>query len=117
LEVEVPITPRGGAEALTAITDRHADVDVIFFSSDTLAIGAVQECHRRGWRIPERLAIAGYGNMDLGAELYPALTTVHVPRYDMGRRAVTELFDRLQTGRIDRKIIAVDFSIIDRDSA
>ena len=117
LEVEVPITPRGGAEALGAIMDGDPEVDVIFFSSDTLAIGAVQECHRRGWRIPERLAIAGYGNIDLGAELFPALTTVHVPRYDMGRRAVTELLHRLQTGRIDQKIVAVDFSIIDRDSA
>jgi LacI family gluconate utilization system Gnt-I transcriptional repressor len=117
LEVEVPITPRGGAEALGAIMDGDAEVDVIFFSSDMLAIGAVQECHRRGWRIPERLAIAGYGNMDLGAELFPALTTVHVPRYEMGRRAVAELLHRLQTGRIDQKIVAVDFSIIDRDSA
>ena len=45
----MPITAQGGAEALGLLTDRHTDIDAIFFSSDTLAIGAVQECHRRGW--------------------------------------------------------------------
>src|SRR5436190_10347874 len=48
LEVEVPITPQGGAEALRILTAHDPKVQVIFCSSDTLAIGAVQECHRRG---------------------------------------------------------------------
>src|SRR2546423_14439621 len=61
LEIEVPITPQGGAEALHLLSRRDGELDVIFCSSDTLAIGAVQECHRRGWAIPQRLAIAGYG--------------------------------------------------------
>ena len=52
MEVEVPITAQGGAEALAALTDRHTDIDAIFFSSDTLAVGAIQECHRRGWEVP-----------------------------------------------------------------
>ena len=40
MEVEVPITAQGGAEALVTLTDRHKDIDAIFFSSDTLAVGA-----------------------------------------------------------------------------
>ena len=71
MEVEVPITPRGGAEALVTLTDRHPDIDAIFFSSDTLAVGAIQECHRRGWAVPGRIAIAGYGDMDLAAAALP----------------------------------------------
>src|SRR5688572_17552501 len=46
MEVEVPITALGGAQAMITLTDRHKDVNAIFFSSDTLAVGAVQECHR-----------------------------------------------------------------------
>ena len=56
MEVEVPITAQGGAEALVTLTDRHKDIDAIFFSSDTLAVGAIQECHRRGWKVPGRIA-------------------------------------------------------------
>jgi hypothetical protein len=35
----------------------------------------------------------------------------------MGRRAVTELLLRLRTGQIAQRIFAVEFAIVDRDSA
>ncbi|MFO1143354.1 MAG: substrate-binding domain-containing protein [Amaricoccus sp.] len=117
MEVEVPITPRGGAEAVGLLTDRHPDTEAIFFSSDTLAVGAIQECHRRGWRVPDRLAIAGYGDIDLAAELAPTLTTVRVDRYGMGRRAVEQLLARLGGDATVPTITSVGFEIVDRESA
>ena len=117
MEVEVPITALGGARALVQLTDRHQDIDAIFFSSDTLAVGAVQECHRRGWPVPGRIGIAGYGDMDLAAQLYPPLTTVRVNRYEMGRRAARQLLDRL-AGNMDLPtIVDLGFEIVDRASA
>jgi LacI family gluconate utilization system Gnt-I transcriptional repressor len=117
LEVEVPITARGGAEALAILTDRYPDLDAIFFSSDTLALGAVQECHRRGWAIPSRIGVAGYGDMDLAAELFPPLTTVRVDRHGMGRVAVRQLLDRLG-GKVEvPAVTALGFEIVERDSA
>jgi LacI family gluconate utilization system Gnt-I transcriptional repressor len=117
LEVEVPITAQGGAVALLTLAERNADLDAIFFSSDTLAIGAVQECHRRGWPVPGRLAIAGYGDVELAAQLYPPLTTVKVDRYEMGRRAVRQLLNRLSGGKRTAKVTSLGFEIVDRDSA
>ena len=117
MEVEVPITAAGGASALALLTDRHRDIDAIFFSSDTLAVGAVQECHRRGWAVPGRIAIAGYGDIDLAAELAPPLTTVRVDRYGMGRRAVRRLLDRLAGAAAPPTITSLGFEIVDRASA
>src|SRR3954447_18959566 len=117
LEVEVPLTPQGGSDAVDLLASHDPKVQVIFFSSDTLAIGAVQECHRRGWRIPERLAIAGYGDLDLAAQLYPALTTVRVPRYEMGRQAVRQLLRRLGGDGKAPRVVSIGFEIIDRESA
>ena len=117
MEVEVPITTQGGTAALRLLTERHPELDVIFCSSDTLAIGAVQECHRLGWGIPQRLAIAGYGDTDLAAQLHPTLTTVRVPRYDMGRKAVAALLRRLGGDLSSPRIERVEFEIIDRESA
>lgn len=116
MEVEVPITVLGGAHALKVLTERHPDIDAIFCSSDTLAIGAIQECHRRGWKIPERIAIAGYGDMDLAAQLYPTLTTVRVQRYEMGRRAVRQLLARLNGEAHLPNVVSLGFEIIDRES-
>jgi LacI family gluconate utilization system Gnt-I transcriptional repressor len=117
LEIEVPITPQGGAEALRMLTGRDPKLEVLFCSSDTLAIGAVQECHRRQWRIPERMAIAGYGDLDLASQLYPTLTTVRVPRYDMGRQAVRQLLRRLAGDGKAPRVVSIGFEIIDRESA
>ena len=117
MEVEGTITSRGGAEALAALTDRHPEIDAIFYSSDVLAVGAIQECHRRGWEVPERIAIAGYGDMELSAELYPRLTTVRVDRHGMGRRAVQQLLARLAGDTTVPTITSVGFEIVDRESA
>jgi LacI family transcriptional regulator, gluconate utilization system Gnt-I transcriptional repressor len=117
LEIEVPITPLGGAQALAMLSERDAALDVIFCSSDTLAIGAVQECHRRGWKIPDRLAIAGYGDIDLAAQLYPRLTTVKVLRYEMGRLAVEQLLRRLRGEENVARVLPLGFEIIERESA
>jgi LacI family gluconate utilization system Gnt-I transcriptional repressor len=117
LEVEVPLTARGGAEALDTLTRRDPSTDAIFFSSDTLAIGAVQECHRRNWRIPDRIALAGYGDIELAEQLYPTLTTVKVNRYEMGRMAVRQLLQRL-SGKADLPAItSLGYEIVNRQSA
>ena len=116
LEIEMPITSRGGSEAVSTLKNRDPSIDAVFFSSDTLAIGAVQECHRRGWKIPEDLAIAGYGDTDLAAELHPRLTTVRVPRYQMGRRAVEHLARRIAGERNLAPCITINFDIVERES-
>lgn len=117
MEVEVPLTAQGGADALIKLTERHKDIDAIFFSSDTLAVGAIQECHRRQWKVPERIGIAGYGDMDLAAQLYPPLTTVRVNRYEMGRRAVRVLLAKLGGNQKIPTITSLGFEIVDRESA
>ena len=117
LDVEVPITPAGGGEALLRLVGADPTLDVLFCSSDTLAIGAVQECHRRGWAIPGRIAIAGYGDMDLAAQLFPRLTTVRVPRYEMGRAAVRHLLRRLAGEEDVPRIVPIGFEIVERESA
>ena len=115
-EIEMPITSRGGAEAMGVLKARDPEIDAVFFSSDVLAIGAIQECHRRGWRIPQDVAIAGYGDTELAAELYPRLTTVHVPRYAMGRKAVEVLARRIAGETMLEKQFSVPFEIVERES-
>ena len=117
LDVEVAITAAGGAEAVRSLVERDALLDVVFCSSDTLAVGAVQECHRCGWSIPTRMAIAGFGDIDLALQLYPTLTSVRVDRYAMGRRAVSQLLRRVAGDQDIETILSLKFEIVDRDSA
>ncbi len=82
---------RGAGELM----ERWPDIDCLFCSSDAFAVGALFECQRRGWQVPDRLGIAGFLGLALSGETVPTLTTVRVPRYEIGRQAAAMLLARL----------------------
>ena len=90
-----PANVRSGADGFAALLERWPDIDCAFCSSDIFAVGALFECQRRGWPVPDRIGIAGFLGLDLAAETVPPLTTVRVPRYDIGREAAALLLRRL----------------------
>jgi LacI family transcriptional regulator len=67
-----------GGQAFTAV----------LAATDVVAAGALQALREAGKRIPEDVAVAGYDDIPLAADLFPALTTVHVPQEELGRAAV-----------------------------
>ncbi len=106
-----------GAEALTALLDRNSRIDAIFFTSDVMAIGALLECQRREWRVPDRIAIAGFDDQEIASRMVPALTTVRLPRDEIGRLAGQMILDRLNGRGIVPKVVNVAFRLMDRESA
>lgn len=66
----------------------------IFCFNDQMAMGVYQAATRVGIRIPEDLSVIGVDDLQIiAAALDPALTTVALPHYDMGRRAVQRLLE------------------------
>jgi LacI family transcriptional regulator len=66
----------------------------LFCFSDTMAMGAYDALHKLGLRIPEDVAIVGFDNLELiAAQLHPALSTMALPHYEMGRWAVKYLLE------------------------
>ena len=85
-----------GGDALELIMRKLPDCDAIFFATDSLAIGAILRAKEIGVDVPDKIAIAGYGDLDISRQITPALTTVHVGPYEMGRRAGEMLRARLE---------------------
>jgi LacI family transcriptional regulator len=66
----------------------------IFCGNDQTAMGAYESLKERGLRIPQDVAVVGFDNQELIAvHLRPALSTVALPHYEMGRWAVEYLID------------------------
>jgi LacI family gluconate utilization system Gnt-I transcriptional repressor len=116
LMLEMPPGLASGAEALLRLIEGGGNPDAIFFAGDVLAVGAVLECARRGWAIPGKVAIAAFDNFDLLGHLVPPVTTLRLPRLEIGRRSAEVLLDRI-LGR-SSAAVAVDlrFEITHRGS-
>jgi LacI family gluconate utilization system Gnt-I transcriptional repressor len=85
-------------------------------SSDGLAQGVLVEAQARGLRVPEDLAICGFGDADFAAHLHPTLTTVHVDGAAIGRLAAELVLARCQGRPIAHPVIDVGFRIVERQS-
>ncbi len=112
-EVEPGLT--SGAHALVDMMTRAPDVEAIFFAGDVLAIGALFETQRRGWKVPGRVAIAGFDDLDILQHTVPRLTCLRLPRLEIGRRSAEALLDRMR-GTKNPVRVDLGFEVIQRES-
>jgi DNA-binding LacI/PurR family transcriptional regulator len=82
--------------------------------NDLVALGVLKAARERGLRVPEDLAVAGFDDFDFAEAVDPALTTVRVPGYEMGRSAAQRLLDGVEHGGRPR---AFPSHVILRESA
>ncbi len=106
-----------GREAVGALLALDPDIDAIFFTNDAIAVGAIMECHRRGIRIPHDLAIAGFADLDIAAEVVPSLTSVQVRSSLIGEEAAQRVLTRLKGESEPEKVTDLGFAIVARESA
>jgi LacI family gluconate utilization system Gnt-I transcriptional repressor len=115
--VETALDIDAGAAAVGTLLGRRPDVRAVFCSADALAVGALCECQRRGLAIPGDIAIAGYDDMPIAAQLVPALTTLRVPRHEIGQRAGELILARLAGRRVRTRIVDTGYALVPRASA
>ena len=112
--VPAPTTLRSGRTALAELIRVGGDVDAVFCSSDLLALGVMTEARARGIAVPDRLAIVGFGDLEFAADLHPALTTVRIDGMEIGRQAAQLIVDRAEGRPVERRIVDIGFSIVER---
>lgn len=111
-----PATLEGGRRGLARMLE-SAKPDLIVCSSDTLAEGVLMEAASRGMRVPHDLAVMGFGDLSMAAQLHPALSTVKVGGANIGKRTAEALLARFEAMTTDTQLrIDTGFSIIDRKS-
>ncbi|MDP2858316.1 MAG: substrate-binding domain-containing protein [Bacillota bacterium] len=81
-------TEKGGIESVRLLYGRAVQFTAIAASNDETAIGCLWELRRRGVRVPEDVSVIGANNLPSSEYVDPPLTTMDVPMYEMGRRAM-----------------------------
>jgi len=85
-----------GETAFRSTLAKAPDTTVVMCANDVLAIGALRAAREMGLRVPEDISITGFDDIELAKLAEPALTTVHVPHREMGRRAAGKLIQMVE---------------------
>lgn len=87
----------GGIQAVPELLKNPHLPTAIFCFNDLTAIGVINALRERGYRVPRDISVAGFDDLALSAYYHPALTTIHQPSQEVGKRAV-EILVRLMNG-------------------
>lgn len=92
-------TTEVGRWLIDEILTRHPDIDGVVCSNDALALGVLFEVTRRDLRVPEDLAVVGFGDLPFSNSCPPPLTTVRPPQREIGRLSATQILAALDGAR------------------
>jgi LacI family transcriptional regulator len=108
----------GGLGAARALLDLDDPPQAIFCFNDRMAMGVYHAAHERSLRIPEDLSIVGFDNQpNIADGLFPNLTTVALPHYEMGAWGVRTLVEQLtRPADSDPSQVALACPLIGRES-
>lgn len=98
INAAAPPTFSTGAAQLPEFLLAWPELDALVCVSDELACGVLYECQRRRIKVPDDLAVVGFGDSDVSRVCQPSLTTMAVPHRKIGIEAGRALLARLNEG-------------------
>lgn len=112
-----PTTIESGADLVMSLLARPVKPDAVFIQAELPAQGAMLACLSQGIRIPEDIAIASFGDLNLSALLPVPLTTIKVRSSEIGKRTADMVIKRLRGEPIEQTSQDVGYDLVIRKSA
>lgn len=116
--VTLDTTMDGAYHSMCRYLSTFPELPTAFFAeNDILALGAMRALKNKGFRIPEDVSLIGFDDLPFCEISAPRLSSVRVPKQEMGAIAVRRLIGLIQNGdRETRTKIQVCTQFIERDS-
>lgn len=96
---KAPFLPEAGRAAVERAVTSGGSFDALFAASDVLAINAISELSRNGYRVPDDVAVVGFDDVPLAEHFHPALSTVRQKIPQAGAALVAALETLMQGGK------------------
>ena len=112
----VVLTTEQGYEAMTDILESGNIPTAIFCGNDVTAIGVVRAIEEKGICIPDEISIISIDDIDMAMYIKPSLSTIHVPKTELGKFAVKLLIDKIETAREMPVKVELPFELVIRES-
>ncbi|EGR0410514.1 TPA: substrate-binding domain-containing protein [Vibrio cholerae] len=114
--VESDFECEGGYQAFEKLYERGKLPSALFVSNDMMAMGVIQAASQRGLQVPDDLSLIGYDDVHIAKFMTPALTTIHQPKYRLGKAAVDTLLYRLENPDTTAQVVQLEPTLVVRNS-
>lgn len=115
--VELSTTMNGAYKDMLFYLDHQPELPTAFFAdNDMIALGAMKALQEKGYKIPEDISIIGFDDLSFCEITTPRLTSLRVPKEEMGRMAVRKVIDMVKRKDTIVSKIQVCTEFIERDS-
>jgi LacI family transcriptional regulator len=102
--------------AARKLLKHRPEISAFFACNDDSAIGVINAAHDLGMDVPRDVSVVGFDDIDLAAEIKPALTTVHVPKIWLGKLGVHRLLERAQFPDQPQLTVAISAHVVERET-
>ena len=106
----------GGRRAARELFASGFRPTAILCVNDFMAVGVLRELRDQGLDVPGDVSVAGFDNISLSEVIYPALTTLHIPRDLIGRQIFESLTAAQKAGARPPQEILIEPELVVRES-
>ena len=107
----------GGQTAARELLRRTPKLTALLAYNDLVAVGALRACAELDRRVPQECAIVGCDDVPLAALVSPALTTLHIPTYNLGQQAMDLLLNMMVGKTVQPEPTVISPHLVIRDSS
>lgn len=104
-----------GLEAARELLTIPNPPSAVFASNDDMAAGVLLAAHELAIPVPQRLSVAGFDDTYIARIIWPRLTTIHQPTYDLAFSAADLLLQSLKNGAAARTA-RLPYKLVRRES-
>ncbi len=103
-----------GYKDMKRLLRERGDLTAVVCINDLMALGAMKAIREEGLAVPGDISVVGCDNIIFSESVTPSLTTINVPKKELGRRVAQQLFGEIETG--NKSVESVICELIIRES-
>lgn len=117
VEVDDWLPELSAAAIRQRVDEQGLDFTAVLAAGDSLAIGAMLGLQQQGIRVPTQVSVVGMDDLPQAAFLSPPLTTIHIPKRELGSTALDLLSDALSAMRPLARQVELSCHLVERQSS
>lgn len=116
MTVTADFSIRSGYEKMRDLMDQYPEIDGVVCATDRIAVGAMRYLKECKKKVPEDVAVAGFGDNIISSVTTPAVTTVHFHYHESGQRAADVILNQLNHPDKATVEMKLGFEVVERES-